>query len=226
VLAFPMLVFAMCAHEYAHAATALQQGDDTAYRLGRVTLNPLPHIDPWMSILMPVMIWFLSHGSYTFGGAKPVPVNSSKFKNYVRGDLIVSAAGVATNLMLALVCSVIFVVLGLVAASTPAAAIPVLDTAQRMMVHGIWLNLVLCFFNLIPVPPLDGSHLLYHALPPRAGTWYRDLRRFGYLPLFVLLFLFPPVVSVLLTPAYLIRNALLRVILPFHVGDGWNIFQS
>jgi Zn-dependent protease len=226
VLAFPMLVFAMCAHEYAHAVTALQQGDDTAYRLGRVTLNPLPHIDPWMSILMPVMIWFLSHGSYTFGGAKPVPVNSSKFKNYVRGDLIVSAAGVATNLMLALVCSVIFVVLGLIAGSTPAAAVPVLDTAQRMMVHGIWLNLVLCFFNLIPVPPLDGSHLLYHALPPRAGTWYRDLRRFGYLPLFVLLFLFPPVVSVLLTPAYLIRNALLRVILPFHVGDGWNIFQS
>jgi len=226
VLAFPMLVFAMCAHEYAHAATALQQGDDTAYRLGRVTLNPLPHIDPWMSILMPVMIWFLSHGSYTFGGAKPVPVNSSKFKNYVKGDLIVSAAGVATNLMLALVCSVIFVVLGLIAGSTPAAAVPVLDTAQRMMVHGIWLNLVLCFFNLIPVPPLDGSHLLYHALPPRAGTWYRDLRRFGYLPLFVLLFLFPPVVSVLLTPAYLIRNALLRVILPFHVGDGWNIFQS
>ena len=221
-----MLVFAMCAHEYAHAATALRQGDDTAYQLGRVTLNPLPHIDPWMSILMPVMIWFLSHGSYTFGGAKPVPVNSSKFKNYIRGDLIVSAAGVATNLMLALVCSVIFVVLGLIAGSTPAAAVPVLDTAQRMMVYGIWLNLVLCFFNLIPVPPLDGSHLLYHALPPRAGTWYRDLRRFGYLPLFVLLFLFPPVVSVLLTPAYLIRNALLRVILPFHVGDGWNIFQS
>lgn len=221
-----MLVFAMCAHEYAHAATALQQGDDTAYRLGRVTLNPLPHIDPWMSVLMPVMIWFLSHGSYTFGGAKPVPVNSSKFKNYVRGDLIVSAAGVATNLMLALVCSVIFVVLGLIAGSTPAAAVPVLDTAQRMMVYGIWLNLVLCFFNLIPVPPLDGSHLLYHALPPRAGTWYRDLRRFGYVPLFILLFLFPPVVSVLLTPAYLIRNALLRVILPFHVGDGWNIFQS
>ena len=221
-----MLVFAMCAHEYAHAATALQQGDDTAYRLGRVTLNPLPHIDPWMSILMPAMIWFLSHGSYTFGGAKPVPVNSTRFRNYVRGDLIVSAAGVVTNLILALVCSVIFVVVGLLAGSTPAAAIPVLDTAQRMMVYGIWLNLVLCFFNLIPIPPLDGSHLLYHALPPRAGTWYRDLRRFGYLPLFILLFLFPPVVSVLLTPAYVIRNALLRVILPFHVGDGWNIFQS
>lgn len=220
-----MLVFAMCAHEYAHAATALQQGDDTAYRLGRVTLNPVPHIDPWMSVLMPAMIWFFSQGSYTFGGAKPVPVNSSRFKNYVRGDLLVSVAGVATNLMLALVCSVIFVVLGLLAASLPS-AIPVLDTAQRMMVYGIWLNLVLCFFNLIPVPPLDGSHLVYHALPPRAGLWYRGLQRFGYLPLLILLFLFPPVVAVLLTPAFMIRNALLSIILPFHVGDGWNIFQS
>jgi len=219
-----MLVFAMCAHEYAHAATALQQGDDTAYRLGRVTLNPLPHIDPWMSVLMPVMIWFLSNGSYTFGGAKPVPVNSSRFKNYVRGDLIVSAAGVITNLLLALVCSVIFVLLGMLAASLPSTA-AVLDTAQRMMVYGIWLNLVLCFFNLIPVPPLDGSHLVYHALPPKAGNWYRGLQRFGYLPLFILLFLFPPVVSLLLTPAYMIRNALLGVIVPFHVGDGWNIFQ-
>ena len=220
-----MLVFAMCAHEYAHAAVALRQGDDTAYRLGRVTLNPLPHIDPWMSIVMPALIWFMSNGSYTFGGAKPVPVNSSRFKHYVRGDLLVSVAGVATNLMLALVCSVVFVLLGLLAASMPA-AVPVLDTAQRMMIYGIWLNLVLCFFNLIPVPPLDGSHLVYHALPPRAGTWYRGLQRFGYLPLFVLLFLFPPVVAVLLTPAYVLRNALLRVILPFHVGDGWNIFQS
>ena len=219
-----MLVFAMCAHEYAHAATALQQGDDTAYRLGRVTLNPLSHIDPWMSILMPALIWFGSHGQYTFGGAKPVPVDSRKFKNYVKGDLLVSVAGVATNLMLALICSVAFVLLGLLAVSLPSAAL-VLDTAQRMMVYGIWLNLVLCFFNLIPIPPLDGSHLLYHALPPQAGAWYRGLQRFGYLPLFILLFLFPPVVSILLTPAYAIRNALLRVILPFHVGDGWNIFQ-
>lgn len=220
-----MLVFAMCAHEYAHAATALRQGDDTAYRLGRVTLNPLPHIDPWMSILMPALIWFGSNGNYTFGGAKPVPVDSRKFRHYVKGDLLVSAAGVATNLFLALMCSIVFVLLGLLGASLSPAA-PVLDTAQRMMVYGIWLNLVLCFFNLIPVPPLDGSHLIYHALPPRAGNWYRGLQRFGYLPLFILLFLFPPVVSVLLTPAYLIRNALLRVILPFHVGDGWNIFQS
>ena len=116
-----MLVFAMVAHEYAHAVTALQQGDDTAYTLGRVTLNPVPHIDPWMSLLLPALLWFGSGGRFTFGGAKPVPVNSRKFRNYRRGDIIVSAAGVVTNLLLALVFSVLFVLLGLIARELPGA---------------------------------------------------------------------------------------------------------
>jgi Zn-dependent protease len=219
-----MLVFAMVAHEYAHAVTALHQGDDTAYTLGRVTLNPLPHIDPWMSLLLPALLWFGSGGRFTFGGAKPVPVNSRKFRHYVRGDILVSAAGVTTNLFLSVVFAVLFVLLGLLARSVPAAT-GAFDTAQRMMVYGMWLNLVLCFFNLIPVPPLDGSHLLYHALPARAGAWYRDLGRFGYLPLFALMFLARPVLSVLLTPAYAGMDFLLRMVLPFRVGDGWNIFS-
>jgi Zn-dependent protease len=219
-----MLVFAMVAHEYAHAATALRQGDDTAYMLGRVTLNPLPHIDPWMSILLPALLWFLSGGRFTFGGAKPVPVNSRKFRNYRKGDILVSAAGVTTNLILALVWSCVFVLLGVLARSFPGMT-ALFDTAQRMMVYGIWLNLILCFFNLIPVPPLDGSHLLYHALPPRIGSWYRNLQRFGYLPIFALMFLFRPVIALLLTPAYKGMTVLLRLILPFSVGDGWNIFQ-
>jgi len=220
-----MLVFAMCAHEYAHAATALRQGDDTAYRLGRVTLNPLPHIDPFMSILLPALLWFSSGGGFTFGGAKPVPVNPEKYRNYRKGDILVTAAGVTTNLILALVWAVVFVVLGQIGKSFAAAA-PVLDTAQRMLVYGIWLNLVLCFFNLIPVPPLDGSHLFYHLLPPRAGNWYRGLQRFGYLPIFALMFLFRPVMVFLLTPAYQGMMLLLQVIYPFRVGQGWNIFQS
>ncbi|HET7427759.1 MAG TPA: site-2 protease family protein [Gemmatimonadales bacterium] len=219
-----MLVFAMVAHEYAHAVTALQQGDDTAYTLGRVTLNPVPHIDPWMSLLLPALLWFGSGGRFTFGGAKPVPVNSRKFRNFVRGDLIVSAAGVTTNLFLALVFAVLFVLLGMLGRSAPG-AVAALDTAQRMMVYGIWLNLVLCFFNLIPIPPLDGSHLLYHALPARAGAWYRDLNRFGYLPLFALMFVFRPAIDFLLTPARSGMIFLLRLILPFSVGDGWNIFS-
>ena len=122
-----------------------------------------------MSLLLPALLWFGSGGQCTFGGAKPVPVNSRKFRNYRRGDIIVSAAGVTTNLLLSLVLfAVLFVLLGLVARGAARRDGRRLDTAQRMMVYGIWLNLVLCFFNLIPVPPLDGSHLLYHALPPRA----------------------------------------------------------
>jgi len=219
-----MLVFAMVAHEYAHAVTALQQGDDTAYTLGRVTLNPVPHIDPWMSLLFPALLFFLSHGQFTFGGAKPVPVNSRKFHNYRRGDIIVSAAGVTTNLFLSILFAGLFVLLGLLARTAPA-AVGVVDTAQRMMVFGIYLNLLLCFFNLIPIPPLDGSHLLYHALPPRAGAWYRGLGRFGYLPLFALMFLFQPVLAILLTPARAGLIFLLRLILPYRAGDGWNIFS-
>ncbi len=96
-----MLVFAMTAHEYAHAATALRQGDDTAYLLGRVTLNPIPHIDPWMSLALPALLWFGSGGRFTFGGAKPVPVNPRKYRKYVRGDILVSSAGVITNFFLA-----------------------------------------------------------------------------------------------------------------------------
>jgi Zn-dependent protease len=212
-----MLVFAMVAHEYAHAVVALHEGDDTAYTLGRVTLNPLPHIDPWMSLLFPALLWFGSGGRFTFGGAKPVPINPRKFRNYRRGDILVSAAGVTTNFFLAFVWALVFVLLGLLARSVPGFT-AVIGTAQRMMIHGIWLNLLLCFFNLIPIPPLDGSHLLYHALPPKAGDWYRGLQRFGYLPIFALLFLFRPLMEILLTPAFTMMNVLGTLIAPYQVG--------
>jgi Zn-dependent protease len=213
-----MLVFAMVAHEYAHAAVALQQGDDTAYTLGRVTLNPIPHIDPVMSLLLPAVLWFASNGQYTFGGAKPVPVNSRKFRNFKRGDILVSAAGVTTNFFLAFVWALVFVLLGLAAQALPAAG-PTLETAQRMMVFGIRINLLLCFFNLIPVPPLDGSHLLYHVLPPRAGNWYRGLQRFGYLPLFLMLFVFRGAMGVILTPVYVMERLLGSWTAPYQIAS-------
>jgi Zn-dependent protease len=170
-----------------------------------------------MSLLLPAVLWFMSNGQFTFGGAKPVPVNPRKYRNFVRGDLLVSAAGVITNFFLAFVFSLLFVALGLLSQALPGTG-AVLETAQRMMVHGIWINLILCFFNLIPLPPLDGSHLLYHVLPPKAGNWYRGLQRFGYLPLFALIFLFRPVIGILLMPAYAVMGMLAGFIAPYRVA--------
>jgi Zn-dependent protease len=219
------LVFSVVAHEYAHGAAAFRQGDDTAYALGRLTFNPLPHIDPWMSVLMPALLWFLSKGSFTFGAAKPVPVNPRRFRNYRRGDVIVSSAGVITNFAIALGCAVLFVLIGL-AAPVLSSALPLADTAQRMMVLGIQLNLFLCFFNLIPIPPLDGSRLFYHLLPPVWGARYRSFDRFGFLLVLALVMLAPGLLSVLLIPVSIVGSHLLALVRPYAVGDGWNIFQS
>src|SRR5262249_14263883 len=158
---------------------AYRQGDDTAYKLGRLTLNPLPHIDPILTVAMPVFLWFISNGTFTFGGAKPVPVVSRNFRNYRRGDLIVSSAGIVTNLVLAVSCAVLIVVSGEIHNIAGGVGTSFVVTLQRMLVWGIQLNLVLAFFNLIPIPPLDGSRLLYHFLPPTAGAWYRSLDRYG-----------------------------------------------
>ncbi len=228
ILALPVLVFSVVAHEYAHARTALWQGDDTAYALGRVTMNPLPHIDPIMTVLVPTLLWFTSSHfgvPFTFGAAKPVPVVPRKYRRYVQGDLIVSSAGVITNLLLALVCALLFVLLALVAAGLPAVALG-LAVLQRMMVWGIWLNLVLCFFNLIPVPPLDGSHLLYHALPPGWGARYRQLGQYGYVPLMVLLFFLQPVTNFFLAPAYWGFVRLIGLVASFGIGETWKIFSA
>jgi Zn-dependent protease len=218
-------VFSLVAHEYAHGVAALRQGDDTAYMLGRLTLNPLPHVDPVMTVLMPALLLLVSHGQFAFGGAKPVPVNPRKYRNYKRGDIIVSAAGVVTNLGLSLVCALLFVVIGFAAMLLPD-LIRVVDTAQRMMMWGVWLNLILCFFNLIPIPPLDGSHLFYYLLPPGLGAQYRSIQRFGILPLLAIMLLAPSVFHWLLGPAYYGMGLLQRLMLPYAVGDGWNIFNG
>jgi len=225
ILAAPILLFALVAHEYAHARTALWQGDDTAYMLGRVTLNPLPHIDPIMTILVPVLLWYSSNGAFVFGGAKPVPVVPRKYRNYVRGDIIVSSAGVITNFVLALVCALVFLALGALGGAVPGITDQV-SILQRMMMLGIWVNLLLCFFNLIPIPPLDGSHLFYHVLPPAWGARYRQLGNFGFLPLMALLIFFRPLTSFFLFPAQWVMIHLATGIAQFGVGDAWNIFAS
>lgn len=199
-LALPVLLFSVVVHEVAHAVAALRQGDATAYDLGRITLNPTKHIDPFMSIVMPIMLWVGSGGQFLFGAAKPVPVNPRNYRNYRRGDIIVSSAGVAANLVLAVMCTLFFAGFGLLG-NVAVSLAPALALLQRSMFWGIWLNLVLAVFNLIPIPPLDGSHIMYHLLPPRAGAWYRRVQRFGFVPLLLLLLFFRPALSLLLAPA-------------------------
>jgi Zn-dependent protease len=214
-----MLIFAAVAHEFAHAVVALRQGDDTAYALGRVTLNPVRHLDPFLSFLLPLVLLIGSHGQFAFGGARPVPVNPRKFRSYRRGDILVSLAGVSANFVLAFAFALLYVAVGLVARGAPD-AVEVASAAQQMMLYGIRFNVLFCFFNLLPIPPLDGSHLLYHALPARAGAWYRRAYGFGFLPLLALVFFFPGVLDMLLYPVDLMTHVLSGWIRPFTVALG------
>lgn len=209
----------MVAHEYAHAEAAYRQGDSTAYMLGRLTFNPLKHIDPFMTILLPIITAIGSHGRWAFGGAKPVPVNPRNYRHYVRGDIIVSLAGIAVNLVLFLIFTALFATVGTIAPALPSLT-PTLELVQRMMYYGMWYNLVLAFFNLIPIPPLDGSHVFYHLLPPGAGMQYRQLQRYGFLPIMLVSYMLPGVVRFFLWPAYQLRDAALHVIVPVALQNG------
>lgn len=206
----------MVAHEYAHAEAAYRQGDTTAYMLGRLTLNPIKHIDPFMTVILPVVLWFGTKGAWTFGAAKPVPVNPRNYRQYVKGDIIVSLAGIAVNLVLFVIFTALFAAVGMIARSLPSFA-TTLDILQRMMFYGLWWNLVLAFFNLIPIPPLDGSHVFYHLLPPGAGLQYRQLQRFGFLPIMVLSFMVPGVLRWFLWPAFQLRDVALQLVGPLRV---------
>jgi Zn-dependent protease len=185
ILVAPILLFSMVAHEYAHGYAALKQGDPTAHDLGRLTFNPIKHIDPFLTVILPILTW-LSPGGFLFGGAKPVPVDPRNYRHYRRGDIIVSLAGVTTNLLLAIVCALLIVPLGVLGRAVPA-LLPSLAILQEMMRAGVMFNLVLTFFNLLPIPPLDGSHVAKHLLPRAWGYRYAQLGRFGFV--IVLLFL-------------------------------------
>jgi Zn-dependent protease len=209
LLLIPVLLFSVVAHEYAHGEAAYRQGDTTAYMLGRLTLNPLKHIDPILTILLPVML--IAMGGPPFGGAKPVPVNPRNYRHYVTGDIIVSLAGIATNLVLFVLCALGFVVIGLIghAVSGLTGSLALL---QRMMFVGMWVNTGLAFFNLIPIPPLDGSHVLKHILPPAAGMKFRQLYVFGIFPILLVVWLLPGVVDAFMWPARTLMNAAMALV--------------
>jgi Zn-dependent protease len=201
----PVLLMSVVVHEVAHAQVAFWEGDDTAHKLGRITLNPISHLDLMGSLIVPLLL-FLLPGNFLFGWAKPVPVNPRNFRVRKWGDIRVSLAGIAANLILAVgSVLVLVVVLRIEAAlSGPVAVLTVLGQAASF---ALYINLILAFFNLIPLPPLDGSHVLFHLLPPHLGARYRELGRYGIGILMVVFFAFPGAIQVILFPVDLLLEA-------------------
>jgi Zn-dependent protease len=213
-----MLLLAVVAHEYAHGYAALKQGDDTARALGRLTWNPLKHIDPFLTVILPAVMFYTM--GVAFGGAKPVPVDPRKYRDYVRGDIIVSLAGIATNLALAVLLTIAIVLLGLLGRAVP----PLNDTLsllQVMFVFGITINLLLAVFNLIPIPPLDGSHVLKHLLPRAWAIRYERLAGVGFLILILLVTMGRGALRLLLAPVIFLDGIAERIALPFMLSSPW-----
>lgn len=207
-----MLLISVIAHEYAHGYAALKQGDKTALAAGRLTWNPIKHIDLWMTLLLPALLWKLSNGAVVLGGAKPVPVDPRNYRNYRRGDIIVSLAGVVTNLLIALVCTAVIATLGF-AAHAPALE-PSAGILQAMMVIGVRLNMLLLAFNLLPIPPLDGSQVLKHFLPRAWAVHYQRVGFYGVALLVMLLYFAPGLLTAWLHPANVVSNVLLNAVRP------------
>ena len=205
VLLIAVLIFSIVVHEVAHAWQARREGDDTAERLGRITLNPIPHLDFLGSIMVPMLLWFTNSG-FMFGWAKPVPVNPANYRDYKWGDIRVSLAGIVSNLGLALLAT-LFAAVVLKVQSLTGGLGGVTHVLLQMATYGILINLILAFFNLIPIPPLDGSHVLFHFLPRPLALKYREAGRYGLLIVMGLLFFLPGAFNLLLRPVQWLMGA-------------------
>src|SRR5512138_2805379 len=186
ILSAPAILFGLTIHEFSHGWVAWRLGDPTAKMMGRLTLNPVKHLDPIGTIAL-----FL----FRFGWAKPVPIDPSYFRHPTRDMAISSLAGPAANLLTAAVCGGVVRLLDLFG---------VAGFPWMLANYFVLFNLILCFFNLIPIPPLDGSRLLYHLLPPNLARGYASLERYGFLILIGIIFLGKitglPIIGLYITP--------------------------
>ena len=174
-------LFAIVVHEVAHGWVAFRLGDDTAYQMGRLTLNPLKHIDPIGTILVPLVL-ILTVG-FAFGWAKPVPVNFNRLHNPRRDTALVAVAGPASNLLMAIGWAVIVKLASLLPGNMTALALPLI----YMGMFGMIINAILMAFNLIPIPPTDGGRIAISLLPPRIGYQLSRLEPYGLLIILLLL---------------------------------------
>ena len=183
LLSLPILFFSVIVHEIAHGWVALRCGDPTARDAGRLTLNPLPHIDLFSTILLPVMC-LISRMGFSIASARPVPVNAHLLRGGERDHMKVTLAGPFSNLLLAVAAFLIAVLAILLFRSAPSRGFL---TVIKVLNDAMWINLILCNFNILPMPPLDGSWVLYHFLPERMKGGFLRLQRHGFLVIILLL---------------------------------------
>jgi Zn-dependent protease len=201
IFEFAVLLFSLSLHEAAHAWMANRLGDPTARMLGRVTLNPMKHIDLLGTVILPIIMLIVNTG-FLFGWAKPTPVTPGNFKNVTRDDILTTVAGPGSNLLAAIGATVLMLLLSRTSASganivhqiagtggldpTLMASSPVLYPLVFLFYLAMILNLILAAFNLLPLPPLDGSHVFRHMLPYKALRFYDSMGMISLLIIFVL----------------------------------------
>ncbi len=174
-----VLLFAITIHEASHGWVAYKLGDPTAYLQGRVTLNPIAHIDPLGTIIFPILLVVMRTG-FVFGWAKPVPVNPYNLKNPRRDNLWISAAGPLSNILVAFISIILLKLIFPINLS-------IIRGLSIILYYSVLLNIILAVFNLIPIPPLDGSGVLMGLLPEKAAEQYDRIRPFGFIILLLLI---------------------------------------
>ncbi len=189
ISAIPILI-AITFHEVSHGFVAYKLGDPTAKMLGRLTLNPIAHIDIFGTILLPLLLVIATNGQFVFGYAKPVPINPMNFKNPRQGMAISAAAGPVTNIVLAFfsVLALKFVIIPLTAVSPASVTETVLSPMAMILMSSVIINLVLASFNMIPIPPLDGGRVLTGLLPSSQAMTFSKIEPFGFIIVIILIY--------------------------------------
>ena len=205
-----LLVESIVLHEMAHGYVALLFGDRTAKHQGRLTLNPIPHIDPVWTVIIPIAAYILSKGTFIIGGAKPVPVNPFNYRRPVLGDICVSVAGVAVNFLIAVMMILLLNIVQIIFGG------PQETLAVHVLLNVALLNIVLAMFNLIPIPPLDGSHLFKYLLPQELRRSYDNLGRTGVgFIILIILINIPGIWNIFNTVLFGLRDFLLKTLIVF-----------